>query len=58
MLWAMHETFKVEFWIGGFCQLFASIFQVMSPFTLKYLIAFATDAYYAKVDHGPAPVIG
>lgn len=35
LLWAMHEAFHVEFWIGGFCQLFSSIFQVLSPFTLR-----------------------
>ena len=46
----MHETFKVEFWIGGTCQFFANIFQVISPFTLRYLISFAGEAYAAQ--HG------
>lgn len=54
----MHETFKVEFWIGGLCQLFASIFQVMSPFTLRYLITFATQAYYAQHGGTAGPHIG
>ncbi|KAL8714669.1 MAG: hypothetical protein Q9220_001618 [cf. Caloplaca sp. 1 TL-2023] len=58
LLWAIHETFHVEFWIGGFCQLFASIFQVMSPFTLRYLISFATQAYIAQQTNRPAPHIG
>ena len=57
LVWAMHETFKFEFWLGGICQLFSSIFQVMSPFTLRYLIAFATDAYEAQAHHTPAPHI-
>ena len=57
LLWAMHETFKFEFWLGGICQLFASIFTVISPFTLRFLIAFATDAYNAQVKHTPAPHI-
>ena len=57
LLWAMHETFKFEFWLGGICQLFSSIFQVLSPFTLRYLIAFATDAYEAQAHHTPAPQI-
>ena len=57
LLWAMHETFKFEFWLGGICQLFSSIFQVLSPFTLRYLIAFATDAYEAQARHTPAPQI-
>jgi ABC-type multidrug transport system fused ATPase/permease subunit len=54
----MHETFKTEFWIGGFCQLFANVFQVMSPFTLRYLISFASDAYSAQVSGQPAPHVG
>lgn len=58
LLWAMHETFFREFWLGGFCGLMASILQVMSPFTLRYLIQFATDAYVASVRGGPAPDIG
>ena len=57
LLWAMHETFKFEFWLGGICQLFSSIFQVLSPFTLRYLIAFATEAYEAQAHHAPAPQI-
>ncbi|KAI4139185.1 MAG: hypothetical protein LQ341_004313 [Variospora aurantia] len=58
LLFAMHETFYVEFWIGGFCQLFSSIFQVMAPFTLRYLISFATRAYAAQQSGRPAPNIG
>ncbi|KAL8723177.1 MAG: hypothetical protein Q9181_007335 [Wetmoreana brouardii] len=58
LLWAMHETFHVEFWVGGFCQLFASIFQVISPFTLRYLISFASQAYSAQQGKRPPPHIG
>ena len=58
LLWAMHETFKKEFWIGGICQFFANIFQVISPFTLRYLIQFATDAYIAAQAGTPPPSIG
>ena len=58
LLWALHETFKFEFRLGGFCSLCASVFQVMSPFTLKYLIAFATAAYDAEHSGGPAPHLG
>lgn len=58
LLWALHETFKFEFWLGAVCSLTASILQVLSPFTLKYLIAFATDAYYAKKNGQPAPNLG
>ena len=57
LVWAMHETFKFEFWLGGLCQLSASILQVMSPFTLRYLISFATQAYIAQATHAKSPKI-
>ncbi|KAI6710055.1 ABC transporter [Diplocarpon mali] len=58
LLWAMHETFKFEFWFGGMCQFVSNILQVVSPFTLRYLIQFATDAYEAQQTGQPAPRIG
>ncbi|KAI0852257.1 ATP-binding cassette transporter protein YOR1-like protein [Daldinia vernicosa] len=58
LLWALHETFFWEFWIGGFCQLCSSIFQVMSPFTLRYLIEFAQEAWDASQTGSPPPQIG
>ncbi|MCJ1431749.1 hypothetical protein MMC27_001104 [Xylographa pallens] len=58
LLWALHETFKFEFWLGGICQLFANIFQVLSPFTLRYLIAYATSAYDAQFGGFAGPPIG
>ncbi|KAH8887388.1 hypothetical protein GQ53DRAFT_292786 [Thozetella sp. PMI_491] len=58
LLWAMHETFFFEFWFGGMCQLSSAILQVMSPFTLRYLIQFATDAYIASSQGLPPPHIG
>ncbi|KFY46523.1 hypothetical protein V495_02419 [Pseudogymnoascus sp. VKM F-4514 (FW-929)] len=58
LLWAMHETFKWEFWIGGFCQFFANLFTVFAPFTLRFLIQFATEAYIAQQTGAPAPHIG
>lgn len=54
----MHETFKTEFWTGGACSLYTSIIQVISPFTLRYLIQFATDAWVAHHTGGKAPHIG
>ncbi|KAK3326328.1 P-loop containing nucleoside triphosphate hydrolase protein [Apodospora peruviana] len=58
LLWAIHETFFFEFWVGGLCQLSSAILQVMSPFTLRYLIQFATDAYVADQRGLPVPHIG
>lgn len=51
---AMYDTFKKDLWIGGACQLTAGCMQVLSPFTLKYLITFVEEAYIAKVN-GVAP---
>ncbi|KAK2795862.1 hypothetical protein FQN51_000345 [Onygenales sp. PD_10] len=58
LIWAIYETFKVEFWVGGICQLFAALFQVMTPFTVRYLIAFAQDAYISQHTGKPGPDIG
>ena len=58
LLWALHETFFFEFWLGGFCSLVSSIFQVISPFTLRYLIQFAQDAWDASQSGQPPPAIG
>ncbi|KAI0012833.1 ATP-binding cassette transporter protein YOR1-like protein [Xylariaceae sp. FL0662B] len=58
LLWALHEVFFWEFWVGGLCQLCASILQVMSPFTLRYLIQFAQEAWDAIQNGQPPPPIG
>ena len=55
LLWSLYETFKFEFWLGGLCQLMSSVVQVMAPFTLRYLIAFAENAYIAQQGHTPSP---
>lgn len=58
LLWAIHEVYFWEFWLGGFCQLVASILSVVSPFTLRYLIQFAQEAWDASQNGGPPPEIG
>lgn len=58
LLWAMHETFRREFWLGGACQFGANLLQVLSPFTLRYLIQFATDAHNARQHNEPPPPLG
>jgi len=57
LLMAMYDTFKFEFVLGGVCQLMSTIFQVMSPYTLRYLIQFVTDTYIAHQEGRPAPPI-
>ena len=49
--------FKLDFFLGGFCALLTAILQVVSPFTLRFLIQFATDAYVARLEHTAAPPI-
>jgi ATP-binding cassette, subfamily C (CFTR/MRP), member 1 len=57
LLWAMHETFVFEFWLGAALQVMSTIFQVMSPFTLRFLIQFANDAWVAARDGTQPPPI-
>lgn len=57
LLRAFHESFFWEFWLGGICALLSSILQVLTPFTLRYLIQFASDAWAASHSGSPAPPI-
>ena len=52
---ALYDTFKKEFLIGGACQLTSACVQVLSPFAMKYVIAFAGKAYAAQFHGLPAP---
>lgn len=58
LLWSLHETFFMEFWLGGFFQFFANLLLVITPFTLRYLIQFAGEAYAAQQSGQPGPPIG
>ena len=58
LVFALYDTFTFDFWFGGMCSLLSSLLQVLSPFTLRYLIAFATNAYIAKFRGTPPPNIG
>jgi ATP-binding cassette, subfamily C (CFTR/MRP), member 1 len=58
LVMALYDTFRAEFWLGAFCQLVASILQAVSPFVLRFLIQFATDAYLANKRGLPQPNIG
>lgn len=55
---ALNEVYFAEFWTGGACQLMATLLQVFAPFTLRYLIAYATEAYVAAAEGTPQPNIG
>lgn len=44
---SLYKTFFREFWIGGIYRLVTDILTVASPYTLRYLIQFSEDSYYA-----------
>lgn len=58
LLRALNETYSHELWLGGICALASTLFQVMSPFTLRFLIEYATEAYEAHANGTPQPHIG
>ncbi|KAI5807531.1 P-loop containing nucleoside triphosphate hydrolase protein [Peziza echinospora] len=59
LLWALNESLFMEFWTGGLARLIGDILLVMTPFTLKYLIQFSSEAYAAHHNPNiPAPYIG
>lgn len=58
LVWALFDTFRGDFMLGGMCALFSAMLQVFSPFTTRYLIQFATDAWVADRTGGKAPNIG
>ncbi|KAL3706469.1 ATP-binding cassette transporter yor1, partial [Talaromyces marneffei ATCC 18224] len=55
---AIYETYKFEIVLGGLCCVLGSVAQIILPYLLKYLIAFATDAYLAQYTNQVAPSIG
>ncbi|KAL4994641.1 P-loop containing nucleoside triphosphate hydrolase protein [Aspergillus recurvatus] len=58
LLWALYDTFRFEFLLGGFCHLITSLLIVFAPYLTRYLIAFAAEAYAAQHSGQPAPHIG
>ncbi|KAI9375909.1 P-loop containing nucleoside triphosphate hydrolase protein [Aspergillus egyptiacus] len=58
LLWALYDTFRFEFILGGICQLLSSLLLVFAPYLTRYLIAFATEGYVAQQSGHPTPHIG
>ncbi|KAL4957572.1 P-loop containing nucleoside triphosphate hydrolase protein [Aspergillus filifer] len=58
LFWALYDTFRFEFILGGICQLLSSLLMVFAPYLTRYLIAFATEAYVAQHSGAPVPHIG
>ncbi|PHH53173.1 ATP-binding cassette sub-family C member 11 [Ceratocystis fimbriata CBS 114723] len=57
LAFAIYDTYRFEFILAGVLQLTSSVMQVVSPFLLRYLIQFASDAWVAKKTGEPAPRI-
>ncbi|KAF5570908.1 ABC transporter [Fusarium phyllophilum] len=45
LLWALYEVFKFDFWLGAISQCVVSTLQVMTPFTLRFLIEWVQHTY-------------
>ena len=58
LVWALYDTCRGEFLLGGALAFFSCLFQVFSPFATRYLIQFATDAWYADRTGSPQPNLG
>lgn len=55
---ALFQTFKTDIMIGGLAAFVSSMTQVLVPFVLKYIIAYAVQDYEARMLGIPGPVIG
>lgn len=58
LLLALYDTLKFNFVVGGLAQLIAGSIQVLTPFVLKYLIAFVQEAFIAYATGGISPHVG
>lgn len=57
LLWALYEVFKFGFWLGAVSQFVVSTPQVMTPFTLRFLIEWVQHVYPDGHDtRGSTPV--
>lgn len=46
LLRALYDIFKFDFWLGALCQFWVATLQVLTPFTLRFLINWVQLAYY------------
>ncbi|CAH0053285.1 unnamed protein product [Clonostachys solani] len=58
LFWALHDSFLGEFYVGAFFAIISSILQTLSPFVLRYLISFASEAWIATQTGRDGPPIG
>jgi ATP-binding cassette subfamily C (CFTR/MRP) protein 1 len=54
---ALFQTFKTDMMIGGLAAFTSSMIQVLIPFVVKYIIAYAVQDYEARLLGIPKPAI-
>ncbi|KAH2647828.1 hypothetical protein KXW29_004375 [Aspergillus fumigatus] len=55
---ALIDTLKHDLLIGGICQLVGMMCMILSPYVVRHLITFSTEAYAAHIRGIPGPHIG
>lgn len=55
---ALFQTFKTDIIVGGLAAFMSSMIQVLVPFVVKYIIAYAAQDYEARLLGVPAPAVG
>ncbi|RAL16060.1 ATP-binding cassette transporter YOR1 [Aspergillus homomorphus CBS 101889] len=58
LIWALFDTFRTEFIIGGICQVVSMILSVVTPYLVRNLTSYAMDAYAAHHGNHPSPNLG
>ncbi|PYI28928.1 putative ABC multidrug transporter [Aspergillus indologenus CBS 114.80] len=58
LVWALFDTFRLEFIIGGICQVVSMILAVVTPYLVRNLTSYAMDAYAAHHGNHPMPNLG
>ncbi|RHZ55383.1 hypothetical protein CDV55_103099 [Aspergillus turcosus] len=58
LLRALIDTLRHDFVIGGICQLVGMMCMILSPYVVRHLITFSTEAYVAHMNGIPGPSIG
>ncbi|KAL2060532.1 hypothetical protein VTL71DRAFT_9173 [Oculimacula yallundae] len=55
---ALYQTFKRDLGVSGISQLVSNLLMILTPFTLRFLIQFATDTSEANRNGTPPPHTG
>ncbi|ODQ79186.1 hypothetical protein BABINDRAFT_162228 [Babjeviella inositovora NRRL Y-12698] len=53
LIWALNDTFRHRFWIGGLCKLCCDVGQVLNPLLARSLIKFIENRTTPGIPHIP-----